>query len=92
MYGSNRCREKNPRWIEGVPKNKFTLHRRVWTLYGKADRCENPKCKGKSQDFDWSNKKHDYKSINREDWQMLCVSCHRLYDYSLTKKETNNVI
>jgi hypothetical protein len=97
MYGSNRCMEKNPRWIKGVPQDLTTVHRRMCFLYGKADKCENPECTGKSKNYDWSNKKHDYKTVDRNDWQMLCKSCHQIYDFinnrtKELKKETDNVI
>jgi len=77
--------ENHPRWIEGVPSNSITLHKRINRLYGKATYCENPECTGKSQDFDWSNKKHDYKTVDRADWQQLCKSCHKLYDIKMKK-------
>lgn len=61
-------------------KYRAIIHRRIVDMYGKADHCENIKCTGKSTYYEWSNKKHDYKSFARTEWQQLCISCHQLYD------------
>jgi len=70
----------NPSYKEGIPKKYTTVHYRIKMLYGKADRCENPFCEGKSKRYDWSNKDHKYDSLDREKWKMLCKICHSDYD------------
>lgn len=71
---------KNYRWVHDLSKNAAVLHARVCAKYGKADCCEIPGCSGKSKRYSWSNKKHDYKSDARDEWQKACHSCHQLFD------------
>lgn len=54
-----------------------TIH--VWMLrhHPKSGICEMCGEKRKTQ---WSNKDMKY-TRNIEDWQELCASCHKLYDY-----------
>jgi hypothetical protein len=85
------CRgEKHYHWIPGVPRHITTLHQRMWRMYGKADHCENPQCAGKSNRYEWSNKRHDYKTLKREDWQQLCKLCHENYDINHNKKRKSH--
>jgi hypothetical protein len=72
--------KNHPRWVGAIPKNKTTVHFRVYSLYGKANKCENPLCEGKSVKYDWSNKDHKYDSLDRKKWKMLCHKCHEEYD------------
>ena len=63
------------------------MHDYINKHFGKAYKCENPKCKIKNpKKFEWSLKKGKQYSRNRSDYWMLCVSCHRFYD----KKEESN--
>jgi hypothetical protein len=51
--------------------------------YGKSNKCENDKCEKKSTNYQWaklSDKKYECK---RENFWMLCASCHRKYDSKL---------
>lgn len=87
--------EKNNNWKGNNIKSIDVIHTRVEKKYGKLDYCENREentlnfeCSRKSNNYNWSNKKHDYKiPIKREDWQRLCHSCHIKYDYMLKRKE-----
>lgn len=56
------------------------LHVWIRSHYGKAQRCENPSCEGKSTQFQWALKKGRKYSRNRDDYLQLCRSCHRKYD------------
>lgn len=51
--------------------------------YGRPDRCESPTCSGRSTIYHWA-KLHgvDYEH-KRENFIMLCVSCHHIYDMTL---------
>ena len=53
-------------------------HQRIAKLLGKENYCEICKSTTKSR-YQWSNKDHKY-SLNPNDWQRLCVSCHQKYD------------
>ena len=74
------------RWLASptAEKNYNAIHNRIRKAYGRANRCTNPNCSGKSKRFDWSNNDHKY-SQNIEDWTMLCFSCHKKHDWSLKK-------
>ncbi len=48
--------------------------------YGKADRCEMVDCPRKNNKYEWAlikNKKYERK---RQNFFMLCISCHKNYD------------
>lgn len=62
---------------------KYTYaHRWIYKRFGKAIKCELNK-KHKAKRFEWSNISRKYKH-DIKDWQQLCPSCHRKFDY---KKE-----
>jgi hypothetical protein len=72
------------------------LHTWLRREYGKPYKCENPECKYPKKDYygkimlaptryEWSNKKGNY-SRDRNEWWMLCPSCHRKYDYKFKIK------
>lgn len=64
-------------------------HKRIWMRLGKAIRCDNSFCIGKSHAFDWSNVSGKYLE-DTTDWQQLCKSCHMKQDHArrkLTDKE-----
>lgn len=65
------------------------IHKWLTAHYGKANKCENEDCKGVSLKFHWAKKqgcKYDYK---RENFLMLCISCHRKYD--ITKEQVERM-
>lgn len=86
--------KRNPSW-RGRWAGYQAIHRWLYKKHGKADRCDNPRCSGKSTCYQWSNKTGKYLRV-RADWQMLCRSCHSKYDADrtggitrpLTQKET----
>ena len=65
----------------------WKLHQWIKNSFGKAIICLNRvekvlefECSNKSNNFEWSNKSGKYKK-KLTDWQPLCISCHRIYDY-----------
>lgn len=64
-------------------------HKRLHRRYGRADRCENPKCKKISQVYEWANISGQHKNI-RSDWILLCRSCHRLFDFTPEKGQKHS--
>jgi hypothetical protein len=78
-----------------------TLHQRISKQFGKAYKCEMPRChyprvgdKGmilkKPKRFEWSNKTGIY-NREKKNWWQLCPSCHRKYDYKFNIKKPQNV-
>lgn len=53
--------------------------------FGKANKCENKECLGKSQIFNWALKHNHIYEKKRKNFEMLCRSCHAKSD---TTKET----
>ena len=55
-------------------------HRKMREKYGHASICENANCTYENpKRYEWANLDHKY-GESRDEWMMLCVSCHRLYD------------
>ncbi len=81
---------KNPHPLyKGSEANYSAKHHRIHRRYGKADRCENPKCEGKSRIFEWANKSRKHLPV-RSDWIRLCRSCHRKFDMTPEKWESHS--
>ena len=89
-----RFKKGNPPWNKGIKgiggekhylwkgKNASYAAKHMWLKYhfGKANKCENPSCKNKSKRYEWAklkDKEHDH---IRENYWMLCKSCHMQYD------------
>jgi hypothetical protein len=81
--------EKHNLW-KGNKVGYSALHRWLDRNFGVPNKCDNIDCIYPRKDsdgklmifpsrYEWSNKKGNY-SRNREDWWMLCPSCHRKYD------------
>ena len=64
--------------IEIYKYNK--IHRWLNKLFGKANKCENPECLHKSTTFQWAKLKGCEYERKRENFWMLCQSCHSKYD------------
>lgn len=58
------------------------IHYHLRTKYGKATKCDDEKCTGKSKTFEWALKKDKEYSKNPQDYIHLCKSCHSKYDYN----------
>lgn len=55
--------------------------------YGKASRCENSVCTGKSKTYHWALKKGKDHARVRSHYKQLCELCHRKYDIVKSAKE-----
>lgn len=79
--------DKNPNW-----KNNGlcygSIHRWIRKYYGKANRCDNyPNCIWKNpHHYEWANLSGKYNK-DRNDWKMLCVSCHVRMDRAKRNKK-----
>lgn len=81
--------KNHPSW-KGNKAGYLAIHSWMARTFGKANKCENPKCKyprlsmrGKlmraPKKFHWANKTGKYLR-KRYDWMMLCPSCHLFHD------------
>ena len=82
----------NPSW-KGENAKYCSKHQAIYRKYGKANKCENKNCiyprinsRGdmlkKPKKYHWANISKKYKR-DRNDWIMLCVSCHIKWDRDL---------
>lgn len=53
-------------------------HQRIRWLLGTPNICETCNRTDRKK-YEWSNKDHKY-TLDPQDWQRLCVSCHQKYD------------
>ena len=89
--------KNNPNWKGGNRHKtagideKLYYHIHWWLLsnFGKANKCENKDCLKKSISYQWAKLRHKKYEKKRENFIMLCKSCHCLYDlnekYDITK-------
>lgn len=75
---SKMMESNNPSW-KGDKVGYGGVHEWIRNKYGKAIHCENKKCPGKSEVFEWANISGNYKR-DRKDFLSLCRSCHRRFD------------
>lgn len=68
---------------KGEEAGKVAKHYWIVRKLGKRSFCEMCKRTDK-KNYDWSNKDHKYRQ-RIDDWQRLCRSCHRKYDYKYNK-------
>lgn len=69
--------EKARRWL-GNEAGYSAIHKWVAKEFGRPTRCEF--CNyDKKKRYHWANLSGEYKR-EREDWVMLCPSCHKKYD------------
>lgn len=103
-YRQNIIKGKNHYLWKGESASYMTKHSWIRRNFGRPFKCENPKCfyprrttaikekYGKIMDkpkrYEWSNISGKY-IRTREDWEMLCVSCHRKKD-NITRKNLLN--
>lgn len=67
------------------------IHTWIVRTFGKATKCENKKCSYKNpKRYEWALKKGCEYCRKRENFIMLCPSCHRKYD--MTKKQYNRLL
>jgi len=64
------------------------VHKWLIRRFGKATKCENPACKSKKpKRFEWALIKGMEYEQKRENFIMLCPSCHRKYDITEAVKQ-----
>lgn len=69
---------RETRLIYGMTQSQYVaLHKWVREQWGKPTHCEH--CGGTEGRLHWSNISRKYLKV-RNDWQMLCASCHVVYD------------
>lgn len=74
--------------IDVVEGNKyFNIHQWIVRHYGKAAKCENDDCKSSSKKYEWALLKGKNHERNVSNYIQLCVSCHRNYDFTETKRK-----
>ena len=67
-------------------------HKWLVIHFGKADKCENPNCVFLNpKRFEWANINGKYKR-KRNDYIMLCASCHRTWDLNKIKINAKAII
>ena len=83
--------ESRDMWVPKIPRGEkhfnwhgdnvdyHIMHKWINKYWKRINKCEICGKEGRTQ---WSNKDHTYKRSQREDWQELCVSCHRKWDRS----------
>lgn len=69
-------------------KHYANVHAFINRKFGKASKCENEHCTfEKPKRFEWALRNGREYSKNPDDYMQLCVSCHRKYDFTETKRE-----
>ena len=91
-----RFKENHQGW-KGENAGYHAIHCWIKKSWGKANKCENPKCfypkigakylMEKPSRYEWANITGKYNRFDRKDWLMLCVSCHRKLDSGSHKKQ-----
>lgn len=84
----NKRASKVNRTIQNNPGYQ-SIHHFLGRKIGKANKCENPECEGKSDNYEWALKKGCQYDQNVENFIQLCTPCHRKYDF---KEETRSKI
>lgn len=66
--------------IRDKNKTHGTIHLWLVKNYGKPTHCENELCKKTSTKLHWAKVKDKSYDFKRENFIMLCASCHYYYD------------
>ena len=74
---------KNPNW-KGDKAKYRAIHAWIKNHYGKANKCEE--CNEWKNKFVWANISGKYLRL-REDYKMMCYSCHMNMDFQKIHKE-----
>lgn len=100
--GKQKINENNPMW-KGDKIGNAAVHMWLRAKFGTANLCENKKCfyprlncKGKTvmgtKNFNWAKIRGKEYKRKRENFVMLCRSCHTSYDCSLQKAQNRVVL
>ena len=82
--------KKHGMWRGGKAKYQ-ALHNWIRKSYGKATKCENSQCLGKSKQYQWALRQSRKYSRKVRDYIQLCRSCHRKMDITVeTRKKISN--
>jgi RecJ-like exonuclease len=66
-----------------IDKNEYArIHYWIRKNYGKANKCESKNCTGITKDYGWALLKGKEYERNRDNFMMLCKSCHTKYDFT----------
>ena len=69
--------------IKNVTKKEYdSIHHWLRYRYGSADMCESKTCSNISTNYQWALKEDMLYEKNRENFDMLCVSCHTKRDHT----------
>src|SRR3990167_2611761 len=79
MKFPERSGDKNTNWT-GDKIGYWGIHQWLQTNFGKSNKCENPDCLHISIKFHWALIKGKKYERKRENFWMLCTSCHAIYD------------
>ncbi len=79
---------KHPKW-KGDKVGYYGVHDWITKHYGQPKKCEKCGLNDENRKYHWANISLNYLR-NRTDWKRLCVSCHRLYDYSRPFKKLSS--
>lgn len=85
-YNSIHFKEKfknelmHPRW-KGETVGYFGVHDWITKHFGQPTKCEHCGLDDPQRKYHWANLSQKYVR-DIKDWIRMCVSCHRLYDYS----------
>lgn len=67
--------------IQGIPIQEYqAIHYWLKKVYGKANKCEGSNCLGLSQNYQWAKKSGVGYDFKRNNFHMLCRSCHTKQD------------
>ena len=83
-YWSSIKGEGHPRWAKNPVYS--TIHAWLVNIYGKASKCENIVCDEVCKIYDWALLKNKDYERNRENFIMLCRSCHLRYDLNMKRR------
>lgn len=65
----------------GISSNIYAqVHYWMYANFGLATRCESVTCNGKHKKYEWALVRGMKYEKKRENFIMLCISCHRKYD------------
>jgi len=89
-------RELSNKWQNVIQYQ--SVHAWLRNHYGKAVQCDNKQqrvfvfpCSGKSKNFQWASRTKKY-IRGRDNFYMLCVSCHKKFDLARGAVTKNNSI
>jgi len=79
-------------WRYGNNPTVLSIHKWLKNNYGKPDRCESIDCNHISKKFDLALIKGKEYERKRENFIILCRSCHKKYDMSQAFKDKTSII